>query len=393
MEELLVHQFTYHSVGQGLFFEGSFCCGGENISLVYDCGAEKTYRASLQRSIKKVQNRLSHIDILVVSHFDFDHISGMHQLLKQCTVSHIILLYLTSEEILIYLLTQKHLSSSEVDWYRQFLNNPLTVLSEFESVQKVTYVIRKFNKSIWSQSLELDEPEVDNNTTRLYNEINVELKNDTEYHVVNGYLRLKFYNYPISSQKRSVFMKKIKDEMDMHGDVSVDSLAHRILSNLPTTQIFKANYSYESDHNNVSLLMMYDFQFIKGSSLIVDVEEEQLNLFESEPRYNKLLINSRFVHFLTGDISLKYIRKHKQIYKHYKDLLPHVDAIQIPHHGSKYNWNRDLLGVIPKKTIFIVSSGIKNKYKHPHIEVVRSASQGHSILYANNNKSVNAKIL
>lgn len=76
-----VHKFTYHNVGQGLFFEGRFQFEDQEITIVYDCGAEKSYKSNLNSVISKFQISNNHIDILVVSHFDFDHISGIRQLL------------------------------------------------------------------------------------------------------------------------------------------------------------------------------------------------------------------------------------------------------------------------------------------------------------------------
>lgn len=48
-----MHTFTYHSVGQGLFFEGLFQIGGKEISLVYDCGTEKSYKPYLKHAISQ----------------------------------------------------------------------------------------------------------------------------------------------------------------------------------------------------------------------------------------------------------------------------------------------------------------------------------------------------
>lgn len=397
MRRMKVHKFTYHNVGQGLFFEGRFQFEDQEITIVYDCGAEKSYKSNLNSVISKFQISNNHIDILVVSHFDFDHISGIRQLLSQCTVSHIILPYLTNEDILIYLLTQRNASPQEESWYTEFLKNPYIILSGFESIKKITFIVNEdeFEKSIWLESLDITNGNMENEAIHtIYKQVEIDFKNSRDVHEVNANLKLKFYNYAISSQKEQAFKTKIKEEMRNRGDSSVHSLALRVLSNSKETEEFKTNYRYvsKSNHNNVSLLMMYDFKITRGEILKVAFQEEQLKLFNNAPQYYPLS-NFRFVHFFTGDISLKYVKKHLQIYEHYKDLLPHVDAIQVPHHGSKNNWNDDLLKLIPKKTIFIVSSGIHNQFGHPHTEVVDSIEANHKMFKANETESIYVEIL
>ncbi|MEK4698585.1 MBL fold metallo-hydrolase [Solibacillus sp. FSL R7-0668] len=391
-----MHKFTYHNVGQGLFFEGCFQCGGQEITIVYDCGAEKSYKSNLNNVISKFQLSNNHIDILVISHFDFDHISGIKKLLSQCTVSHIVLPYLTNEDILIHLLKQRNVSTHKDElWYLEFLKNPQVILSEFESIKRITFIVNEFEKSIWSESLDLNNENIENNIiSTFYNHIEINFQKSTHIYLVNSYLKLKFFNYSISLQKKRAFMKKIENEMKIHGDFNIHSLAKRVLSNRTETETFKRNYRYvsKSNHNNISLLMMYDFKIAKGKELKIEIKEEQFNFLENVFHYYPFN-NCRFVHFFTGDISFKYVRKHLQIYEHYKDLLPHVDVIQVPHHGSKHNWNDDLLWHIPKKAFFIVSSGIKNSYGHPHTEVVKSIEVRHKLFKANETESIYAEIL
>ena len=391
-----MHTFTYHSVGQGLFFEGRFQSGRKEISLVYDCGTEKSYKPYLKHAISQFKSTTNHIDILVVSHFDFDHISGMHNLLKECTVSQIILPYLTDEEILIYLLSQPSLPTQDEQWYIEFLRNPHIVLAdEFESIEKITFIVNEFDKSVWLNLLDISSEDFESNQiVRNYRNIEIKIQKSVEDYIVSPNLSLKFYNYPISPQKKVAFMNKVESEMKRHGDNNIHSLAHRVLSDLAEATAFKKSYSYlnKSNHNNVSLLMVYDFKMIKGNCLNLAIRKEQLDIFETQPHtYN--LEASRFIHFFTGDISFKYIRKHLQIYEHYKDLLPSVDAIQVPHHGSKHNWNDDLLSRVPRKAFFIVSSGLGNSYRHPHTEVTKKIEANHKIFKANDNESIVAEIL
>lgn len=95
----LISKFEFHPVGQGLF------CSGELFSLcdtsisnprnlfrwVYDCGTSSK-RSLLDEAIDQAftaplckQETEPTIDLLVISHFDKDHISGLPKLLNNYT--------------------------------------------------------------------------------------------------------------------------------------------------------------------------------------------------------------------------------------------------------------------------------------------------------------------
>ena len=85
-------EFSFHNVGQGLFYSGllnDFC-------FVYDCGSYQTTSANLQSVVSKFVNARNSriINLLIISHFDYDHISGLNQLLASCTPQYVVVPYL-----------------------------------------------------------------------------------------------------------------------------------------------------------------------------------------------------------------------------------------------------------------------------------------------------------
>lgn len=77
---------VFHPVGQGAFFTEQFFRDNSDqacFSVVYDCGTA-SYQRDLQREIKDAyasqKNKV--IDLLFISHFDNDHVSGLRYLLK-----------------------------------------------------------------------------------------------------------------------------------------------------------------------------------------------------------------------------------------------------------------------------------------------------------------------
>jgi beta-lactamase superfamily II metal-dependent hydrolase len=69
------------------------------------------------------------------------------------------------------------------------------------------------------------------------------------------------------------------------------------------------------------------------------------------------------------DYEAKGEQKWAQFINHYKNYWDYVGVVQIPHHGSKYNYNRQINQNNPK--LSIISSGIKNRYRHPHASTLK----------------------
>jgi len=72
--------------------------------------------------------------------------------------------------------------------------------------------------------------------------------------------------------------------------------------------------------------------------------------------------------FLTGDIDLNH--RYCDLKTHYKGLLDRIIVVQIPHHGAQKTWRKDILNDIPNCLFWVVSSGLSNRYGHPHLNVV-----------------------
>ena len=85
-----------HPVGQGAFYSESFyeANGHKCRTVVYDCGSTpKTY---IEEEIDSFFSNGDSVDILFISHFDNDHISGLEKLKKTCTIDTVVMPLLNS---------------------------------------------------------------------------------------------------------------------------------------------------------------------------------------------------------------------------------------------------------------------------------------------------------
>lgn len=106
MREEAVGTFVFHGVGQGLFYSGeirSIDDIGQSkcFNFVYDCGtsSDEEYLTneigSLERRLKNstVSSQKPVIDILFISHFHEDHVSGLFELFQRVKVENLVVSY------------------------------------------------------------------------------------------------------------------------------------------------------------------------------------------------------------------------------------------------------------------------------------------------------------
>lgn len=80
----------------------------------------------------------------------------------------------------------------------------------------------------------------------------------------------------------------------------------------------------------------------------------------------------------TGDYGASGKMKCEQLSRAYGEYWKHVRCVQVPHHGSKHNFNGNFLVM---KAIFVISAGYTNKYQHPHASVIKAFLLRNEMLY------------
>lgn len=100
-------EFFFFPVGQGLFSYGviKLLDNREIFSWVYDCGTSSSQKL-VTNSISQLclLKKRKRIDVVFISHFDKDHVSGVLQLLHKLPVSLLVMPYFSSEDAVIQVL-------------------------------------------------------------------------------------------------------------------------------------------------------------------------------------------------------------------------------------------------------------------------------------------------
>jgi len=117
----LQFKFDFHNVGQGLFHTGKI----GDFNFVYDCGSMK--KDNVVEAVKYYKNedlKIEPIDILIISHFDKDHVNGLDKLLSGVKVEYAIIPYYSPSEMLMLAFVKRSYPES----YFNFLLNPVSYL-------------------------------------------------------------------------------------------------------------------------------------------------------------------------------------------------------------------------------------------------------------------------
>ena len=129
---MIYSNFNFHPIGQGFFYTGNIAIKNNRhgaFNFVYDCGTNSK-RIFLDNETTNYKNILEHttIDLLVISHFDSDHVNGVVDLLKGIRCKRLVIPYYSpSERLVLYAV-----DSSRDDEYLVLLRDPIAFFSDGE---------------------------------------------------------------------------------------------------------------------------------------------------------------------------------------------------------------------------------------------------------------------
>ena len=375
-QPILTATFTFHNVGQGLFYTGEI----GDLSFVYDCGStRRTHLDFIVSQFKKTSLTSPKVDLLVLSHFHDDHIAGLNALLKSPNISidTAVIPYLSPIERLMVSLAKISLPQ----WLYEFWADPVHFLIE-NGVRRVLLLGgRKSNlpkdnfipegPSInEGERLDLSEMpdddalcrevmENDGHWKKFLEQGRLLIKSHDGYiytRVPHGIWIFRFFNCRVKDSNRNQFERCIRPI------TRNASLTNIIRSRSKRRQLKKCYRLLQKDFNNTSILTYHAPILYKPGK------------FSHPFNYAG--------HLLTGDINLN--QKGTEIGRHFGYVLSQLFLCLVPHHGAKRNWNKAFLTRIPQKCQWIISSGIANRHGHPSFDVIQDIVQNENPLCLSN---------
>jgi hypothetical protein len=381
---MLVSLFKFHPIGQGCFYTGHLRSSKMTnpFNFVYDCGTYSKFQYLEEAMDNHIDIFLpdNYLDLLMISHFDADHINGVVRLLERVQVGHIIIPYYQPFERLLLYAT----SDYPDDDYRLFLQSPLGFLSSDRFRVNQILVIggppgeespETFeNTEIFppenSDRIPLDNiDEITINFESQDEDINdrwidqVEREEGSDIKGSNIKFLQKPYQFNIKIWEFIFYQKKYDNVVLMYNfTVDVNNLLYR--RNLTFKDLF--------NEDNVSELKDYYRKYygrnLNATSLVTF--HGPLVQMKHAELYNTRIDNyNRYGSLLTGDICLQSQRDTVRLLDYFGNRLNDILFFQVPHHGSEHNWNFHSPNGYDGFIYYIINHGLGRSH-HPSSKVI-----------------------
>ena len=392
-------QCEFWNVGQGLFSSGRIQMGDAlAFHWVYDCGTSSSQKL-IQNAVNKYNSNKNQgdIDLLVLSHFDKDHISGVKELLKnrRKIKRWVVPYYPLWQRLVIASLLE--IQPDDEEW--AFYQNPIQYFkTDFAEELKETQFLllpAKENENEISISLEpsnFDDVLSFETTKKLSDEFaNLEqnvhwLNPDKALLLRKGeeQFELVLYNVPFHLLAKvptnlTAFQKQVKQIIQSHQSNSTDP-----------TPALKTLYTFAFGNGNKHKNIISQYLYIRNIKLssfwgmgynhIFDVSidnENEIVVIPEDKTKNAILY--------TGDAFLNDLPLLTDLTQSLgAERMARIYCLQVPHHGSKHNWQQGLANIF-SPCISVFSADSQRRNGHPHGEVLKDFSTYTPIL-VNKNK-------
>lgn len=362
MQKRMIVSRVIHPIGQGAFYTERIRTNGKTFNIVYDCGGTTSYKVNrnkpiLEAEIKTFYGKNENIDLLFISHFDYDHVNGLKYLKDHCNIKRVIMPLIPTAARWIYL--------SQLDDDLQLL---MTNPGEFFGNDTEIISVRYSNGGEFQQ----DELVLNDNEPSPKQEI--VSGTIIQFRNLHDWCYIPFnFDEDARYKKLIDLMASRRLELDklLNGDVDY-IIANRAKINEAYKNVVKKNGS-----SNESSLIVYSgpvsdkHEYIKKYNYICNV-----SCLVRRFRYGCNMIpfiRKRVACLYLGDTDLNQVSGGygiiEDIYHNLGVVKDNIGTIQVPHHGSEKSFNDDILWY-NKPSLYFASFGNQNRYGHPSYRVV-----------------------
>ena len=378
-------QCEFWNVGQGLFSSGRIQMGdAPSFHWVYDCGTNSSPKL-IQNAVQKYnqQENNADIDLLVLSHFDKDHISGVKELLKngRKIKRWVVPYYPLWQRLVIASLLEIQPDDEEWAFYQNPIQYFKTYFAKELKITKFLVLPAKENEGEISINLEpsnYDDVLSFETTGKLSNEFD---NLEQSVHWLNPNKALLFrkgeeqfefvlYNVPFHLLAKvptnlTAFRKQVEQIIQSHQSNSTDP-----------TPALKTLYTLAFGNGSKNKNIISQYLYIRniklssfwgmGNNHIFDVSignENEIAVIPKDKAKNAILY--------TGDAFLNDLPLLTDLTQSLGvERMVRIYCLQVPHHGSKHNWQQGLANIFsPCLSVFSADSQRRNG--HPHGEVLK----------------------
>lgn len=368
------------SFGDSFFVEFEPQYPEKNYNIMIDSGFKVTYKSYIKPFLKKMNEESKKLDLLVITHIDMDHISGMLQLIEENGDAQNANIIKVDE---VWHNSYRHLVDKN-----ESLNEPLCLSDQviIQSIEENGYETNVDYYENSNEDIGAEEgsslagllmkgkynwnSKFDGNAIKCNEPLEVNLSNE-----------IKLILLSPDDSKLAALQEYWQDELiekGFIGETNGVKYFDDAFEFLVAKERMILEYNEEINDESLSLeealekVYMEDSSVTNGSSISFVIEhkdKKMLFLADSHPG------------LITENLK-KYYQKENIFF----------DLIKISHHGSKFNTSTELLNLIDSQNYLISTNS--NKFKHPDIETVarivcRKTDQKRTLVFNYKNKLVN----
>ncbi|MEA5128299.1 MAG: MBL fold metallo-hydrolase [Proteiniphilum sp.] len=402
-------KFSFFKTGQGSFYGGRIWQHETNkvFTVVYDCGTSPFIAGnsqSLNNEITYFKHHLHYfphndeIELLFISHLDYDHVSGLKRLLTEFKVKNIILPYIEKQLRQFFLVSISDNNDPNNDLslndYTLFIESPNQFILENSENTKIYFVKPNGKTEIEYQGhendyqLEYAYPRGTSNTDteELNGQQNISVYENNLQFFIGRHWEFTTYAKSVSDDAITKLHDCLKTKLKkkLSDNLTLEDLKYIVTTNRETAH--KCYSDYIGEINSHGLVLLHGpirFDHLCGR-IYSDCE---LNHYYNNYRYHKDFYDEHFRNenqillgtLLFGDTSINSSNNPIDFPKAFKDKLVNVHVVQVPHHGSSKNWDFEEFEALNigeninrwgNRVVAVCNFGYGNKYGHPSHEVL-----------------------
>lgn len=376
-----------HPVGHGGFHTGNLTTDDDlQFTWMFDCGSRRhvKFNQFLQGWIRR---NTTPIDWLFISHFDMDHSSGLETLMSRTVVNDVMLPYVNDEELAVAIIYEIGRGRAE-GWFFELIADParfflsrganrVIFLGERgddirEDTIEPTRPDRRDGTKMFPRPVQLKPPPVTQAESGRIPEVQSIDAASCEIVVPSGsvILKLRPYRAPISSFKHNKLLSELKAILPQAGRTGsrpgLGGLAYKLahFARTPTgrSKLKKVFDQHAGSSNRSSLSLLSTPTTSKSERFYWSIIGPDTDSYGYD---NAAWMN-------TGDAELLSSLDLGDWETCYRNDLPKVKVLALPHHGSDKNSDGSLQKLCPDAVLTVQVK--RNAKKHPGAQVTSVAA-------------------
>lgn len=406
--------YRFHPVGQGLFASGTLYGPNHNpkFQWVYDCGTTSP-QVLIDREIARLaawDGNRRRLDLVTLSHFDSDHISGVCRLIAKFAIDTLLLPYLPLWKRLLVAFGE---GLGPGDDLMRFFISPADYLTAIEgaNIRRIVFVQPGGQASLSAPSGPPRTPggddkedwhfEIDKSTDGDPDELRFLQAHSAATSVqflpqgasisIRGFWEFVPYNDDPQEYVPEDFRNSVRAQTAALLNLAPDG-REMALTNLK--RLYDEQFGDSAQKRNVISLFLYGgpiYETWKATGIVpffawpfavwpvpyrpVPVEDIEMSQLESSPEGR-----SRCSVLYAGDGYLDTPERLARMAGFFGTLrIQRTGAFQVMHHGAKANWHTGVANALaPRFSVFCSDPG-HQKFRHPHPPVLRDFWAYHPI--------------